>query len=96
MKVSIEIPDSIALAIRGTEQHLQETIKMSLAIKFYEDKILSLGESALLADINKIDFMDYLNKKGISILNFNDDNDNTAGYLEQDLNNARMAVNINE
>jgi len=94
MKVSIEIPDSIALAIRGTEQHLQETIKMSLAIKFYEDKILSLGESALLADINKIDFMDYLNKKGISILNFNDDN--TAGYLEQDLNNARMAVNINE
>ena len=94
MKVSIEIPDSVALIIRGTERHLQETIKMSLAVKFYEDRILSLSEAALLANVNKIDFMDCLNKKGISILNFN--NENIAGDLAGDLDNARMAVNINE
>ena len=94
MKVSIEIPDSLALVIRGTERHLQETIKMSLAVKFYEDRILSLSEAALLVDVNKIDFMDYLNKKGISILNFN--NENIVGDLAKDLDNARMAVNINE
>ena len=94
MKVSIDIPDSISLVIRGTEKHLQDTIKMSLAVKFYEDRILSLGEAALLADINKIDFMEYLNKRGVSTLNFG--SDDVVGILTQDLDNARLAVNINE
>ena len=94
MKVSIDIPDSVALIIRGTERYLQEIIKMSFAIKLYEDKTLSLSEAALLADTNKIDFMDYLNRKGISALNFN--NDDAIDELTQDLTNAKLAVNRNE
>ena len=93
MKVSIDIPDSIALVIRGTEKQLQETIKLSLAVKFYEDRKLSLGEAAILADTNKIEFMEYLNKNGISTLNFNE---NIIDDLTHDVENARLAVNINE
>lgn len=94
MKVLVDIPDSIALVIRGTEKQLQETIKLSLAVTLYEERKLSLGEAALLADINKIEFMEYLNKSGISTLNFN--NENIMDELTQDMENARMAVNINE
>lgn len=94
MKVSIDIPDCIALVLRGTEKELQDTIKLSLAVKLYEDRKLSLGEAALLADANKIEFMEYLNKSGISTMNYN--NEDIIAELAQDLENARLAVNINE
>ncbi len=44
-----------------------------LALKYYQEKILSLGKAAELSGLSKWDFIEYLGKNNVPVIDYNDD-----------------------
>lgn len=63
--VTIQIPDSVEIS----EQDLQ----FRVAAHLYEQRKVSSGEGAMIAEVSKRFFIDNLGKFGISIFNYGTD-----------------------
>ena len=86
MSVSIQIPENILLSSRHTNEEFTREAKRAIALKFYADEKLSLGQAAELAGFTKFEFMKYLGDSNISIFRYSDDN--YEEYLQLDIANA--------
>lgn len=64
-KVIIEIPDKILRSVKIPPGEINERVKQELAIRLYEQGILTFGKARELAGMNKWDFHNLLGKKGI-------------------------------
>lgn len=64
-KIIIEIPEKILRSIKIPHGEINERVKQELAIRLYEQGILTFGKARELAGMNKWDFHDLLGKKGI-------------------------------
>ena len=71
----VEIPKSITLSLREPAEKIALEMKRALAIVYYRDRKLSLGQCCELADMSKAEFIKYLSKYKISIFNFDSDNE---------------------
>jgi len=58
-------------------------MKRALAMRYYDEKRLSLGQCAELAEMNEKSFIGYLSRYGISIFNFESQEE-----LLEDIRNA--------
>jgi len=87
MNLNISIPDSVVLSTRQTAVQFEVEAKIAIAIKFYRDEKLSLGQAAELAGFAELDFIKLLGQYGISIFRFED------GDLEKDLELALEYAN---
>ena len=65
--LSIEIPDSIEIAMQLPETKKAEEVRRLLAIKLYEKGILGIGKASELANNSRIEFMALLKSEGISL-----------------------------
>ena len=65
--LSIEIHDSIEIAMQLPETKKAEEVRRLLAIKLYEKGILGIGKASELANISRIEFMALLKSEGISL-----------------------------
>lgn len=65
MSFRLEIPDSIANAMRLPAKELRRQLTIELAISLYSQGILSLGKACELADINKVSFSQLLGQRNI-------------------------------
>jgi predicted HTH domain antitoxin len=74
MTLNIEIPDSVARALRLPEKEQRQQIITELAVALYAQGILSFGKACELAGMRKIEFGLALNQRGIP-----------RQYTEQDL-----------
>ncbi len=74
-RLSIEVPDAFA----WTEAEVKEM----LAAHLYEHALLSLGNAADLAGLDKRTFAERLGKYGVSLFNHSPDD------VDRDLNNIR-------
>jgi len=83
MVTSINIPESIVLSLREPIDSIGLEMKRALAIRYYTDRRLSLGQCAELAEMNEKAFINYLSKYGISIFSFDSENE-----LLEDIANA--------
>ena len=79
----VNIPENIILSLRNSAEEIGLEMKRALAIQYYNEKKLSLGQCADLAEMNKTDFIRYLSKYKISIFNFNSNDE-----LLEDIRNA--------
>lgn len=79
MNLKISIPDSVLLSTRQSSVQFEAEAKIAIAIKFYRDEKLSLGQAAELAGFAELDFIKLLGQYGISVFRFED------GELEKDL-----------
>ena len=86
MSFNISIPDSIVLSTRQSFEHFESEAKKAIALKFYADEKLSLGQAAELCGLSKFDFMRFLGQNKISVFRFEDDNLVTA--LQNDVSLA--------
>ena len=84
IKKTIELPEEILLSLRTDENEFIDEMKKTMAIKYYANKKLSIGQSAELADVSEEDFVKLLGKERISIFRF----DNIEEELKEDLKNA--------
>ena len=87
MNLNISIPDSVVLSTRQSAVQFEAEAKIAIAIKFYRDEKLSLGQAAELAGFSELDFIKLLGQYGISIFRFDD------GELESDVELALGSAN---
>lgn len=80
---SINIPESILLSLRDTAENVGLEMKRALALQYYTDKRLSLGQCSELAEMNEASFMRYLAKRRVSIFSFDSEQE-----LLEDIHNA--------
>jgi predicted HTH domain antitoxin len=78
--ITINIPDSIEIALQLPEGDKKRALVKYLSIKLYEKGIIGIGKASELCEMNKIDFMKVLNEEEIN-LNYDDEE------YERDLNN---------
>ena len=64
--VSIDIPEDVLLSLREQPAELSQEIGLVAAIHYFKEKRLSLGQAARFAGINRLDFLDALNTRGVS------------------------------
>jgi predicted HTH domain antitoxin len=63
--VSIDIPDDLLLALREQPEEFTQEVRLVAAIHYLREKRLSLGQTARLAGMNRLDFLDTLAARGI-------------------------------
>lgn len=72
--ITIDIPSDLLLALNTDEVELKQNIKISLAIHLYQQEKLTIGKSAQLAGLSRLEFDKLLanNKIPISLLGIKD------------------------
>jgi predicted HTH domain antitoxin len=71
------------LTLRQSSEDIVVEMKRALAVKYYQEQRLSLGQCAELAEMNKEDFIEYLSKQHISIFRFESEDE-----ISEDIKNA--------
>ena len=74
--INMEFPRDVLIAADIVETNASTDIKKHLALHMFKERILSFGKAAELSGMDKIDFMELVGSKGIS-LNYDADD-----YLE--------------
>ena len=83
IKKEIELPEEILLSLSLDENEIIEEMKRTLAVKYFKERKLSIGQSAEFAEMIEEDFIKYLGIQNISIFNIDD-----LDQLKKDLGNA--------
>ncbi|SMB80493.1 Predicted antitoxin, contains HTH domain [Desulfonispora thiosulfatigenes DSM 11270] len=80
---NITLPQEIVLSLRETSENIVKNMKKTVAIKYYKENKLSLGQCAELSEMSKEEFIQLLSTYKISIFNFENDEE-----LLEDIKNA--------
>jgi len=91
MPFNIAIPEAFILSTRQTGKEFESEAKKAIALKFYIDEKLSLGQAAELAGLSELGFIIYLGENSVSIFRF--DGDDHKAKLLCDTNNAERFAN---
>jgi predicted HTH domain antitoxin len=75
--ISIEFPADILLALNANEAELKNNIKISLAIRFYQQQKLTIGKAAQLAGLSRLNFELLLAENQVPISNLDIDDINS-------------------
>ncbi len=70
--IDINLDNSILLALKETKEKFSEDMRFYTAMVLYKKNKLSLGKSALLANMDKLDFIDKLAAEDIAIFDYDD------------------------
>lgn len=81
--IAIKIPDEVLYDTKMTEEQANDFAKKSIAFMLYTKNHISIGYSAQIAGMTEEEFINYLSNNGISIFNFDDEDE----FLEE-MNNA--------
>ncbi len=81
--ISISYPESLAFSLKMGDQEFRSEIKILSLVKLYELGKISSGLAAKLLGINRVDFLDLLEKYNVSYFHQGLENE-----LESDLKNA--------
>jgi len=65
MTIVLEIPDSVARAMRLPPNEQRRQLKVELAVSLYAQSILSFGKACELAGMSKLEFGILLGKRNI-------------------------------
>lgn len=79
---AIQYPEDILFALKETKDGFIKELKTLAAIKYYENKKLSLGKAAQLAELDNYDFIQLLGKNNVPVL------DLSKEEITRDMENA--------
>lgn len=71
-KVAFNVPVDILASLKIGTRRLETDMRRSLAVQYYKNKRLSLGKSAKLAGMNRLDFMDHLSAEGVVVFDYDE------------------------
>jgi len=69
----IELPEELYLSLSAsglTRERIAEESRKLLALKYFRDRVLSLGKAAQLAGLSKWDFIEFLSENDIPMLDY--------------------------
>jgi predicted HTH domain antitoxin len=81
VNVTVPVPEAVLLSLRVEHDEFASQIKELAAMKLYENRKLSIGQSAEFAGMDTLSFMKFLGKNKISIFG-------SASDIEEDFKNA--------
>ncbi|POQ98385.1 hypothetical protein AU468_13600 [Alkalispirochaeta sphaeroplastigenens] len=70
VKVNLEIPDSVLLALNENENELVAKMKVFSALEYYRQNKLSLGKAAELANVSTARFTEILGQHDIPSIRY--------------------------
>ena len=82
----IELSEEMFLSLSSfgvTPERMAEESRKLLALKYFREKLLSLGKAAELANLTKWDFIEYLSDNGVPALDYDE------RELEREFDTAR-------
>lgn len=79
----LKFPEEILFSLRESEDKFLKEIKIIAAVNYYKEKRLSIGQAALLAEMNEEEFIKLLASFKISIFRYENNDE-----LLKDLKNA--------
>ena len=82
-RVAFNVPVDILASLKIGTRGLESDMRRSLAVRYYKNKRLSLGKSAKLAGMNRLDFMDYLAAEGVVVFDYDE------SVLKEELNGIK-------
>lgn len=65
--VEMNLPRDILLAANMSEISAHDDIKKILSLYLFKERILSLGKACELSNMNKMDFIEFVGSKNISL-----------------------------
>jgi len=68
--ITLEVPQDVLASLKVGVQDLGQYMRLSAAIAYFQEKRLSLGKAAELAGINRIELMDILAQKGLTVFDY--------------------------
>jgi len=80
MTIVLEIPDSVARALRLPPAEQRQQLKVELALSLYGQGILSFGKARELANMNKLEFGLLLGKRNLPRHYTNEDLQDDLAY----------------
>jgi len=78
MNIAINIPDNIFFGINETEQSLTQMLKEKLALELYKSHQISLSQGAKILSMDIYEFMNFVSKNGIPVIDDYDIEDEVA------------------
>jgi predicted HTH domain antitoxin len=72
----IDLPEQLYLSLSAsglTKEKIATESRKLLALKYFRDRILSLGRSAELSGLSKWDFIEFLNDNDVPVLDYEED-----------------------
>ena len=74
MSVPIEVPEGFAQRLGfDSDQELAADLRVTLAVRLFEEGRISLGRGAQMSGMQKADFMDELSRRKVSIINWDEE-----------------------
>ena len=68
----LEVSQDILAALKIGIQDFAQYMRLATAVACFQEKKLSLGKAAQLADCNRLDFVDLLAAKGIAAFDYDE------------------------
>ncbi|MDP2644408.1 MAG: UPF0175 family protein [Desulfobacterales bacterium] len=87
-RVAFNIPVDILASLKIGAKGLESDMRCSLAVRYYKNKRLSLGKSAKLAGMNRLDFIDYLAAEGVVVF------DHDESVLKEELKGVETLLEL--
>ncbi len=66
MSITLHLPDSVTNSLRLPEEEIETRLRAELAVALYGQGILSFGKAGELATLNRQQFGELLNQRGIT------------------------------
>jgi len=74
--IETQVPEDVyqTLQARGVfREELSDGARRLLAMRFYQERTLSLGQAARMADLSRWEFIELLSTHGIPVVDYTDD-----------------------
>lgn len=72
----IKLPESLYLTLSCfglTRDKIVSESRKLLALKYFQEKLLSMGKAAELSGLSKWDFIDYLSNNNVPVIDYDED-----------------------
>jgi predicted HTH domain antitoxin len=72
----IDLPEDLYLSLSSqglTRKKLASESRKLLALKYFKNKLLSLGKAAKLSGLSKWDFIEFLGENEVPVIHYDDD-----------------------
>jgi predicted HTH domain antitoxin len=71
-KITFTVPEDILASLKMGVKRLEFDMRKSLALRYFKNKRLSHGKAAVLAGMNRFEFMDYLASEGVVLFDYDE------------------------
>jgi len=72
----IDLPEELYLSLSAsglTKERIASESRKLLALKYFKEKVLSLGRATELSGLSKWDFIEYLSENDVSVVDYDQD-----------------------